>query len=240
MIQDLHHVIQLIESDWRTMRLLVVGDIMLDRYIWGEVERISPEAPVPIVRAVHRNERPGGAANVAMNIAGLGATAMLFGFCGDDAENVLLEKCLREANVLAEMTRVASHPTTTKLRILSGQQQMLRLDTEQVAGYPAEAYAAMIAAFEAALSNANAVVLSDYAKGVLTEEVCRRLIGAANAREFRCSSIRSTAISSAIAGPPRSARTWTSWRRQRESRRKNWMLFFRPDRRWFRNSPFGG
>jgi bifunctional ADP-heptose synthase (sugar kinase/adenylyltransferase) len=67
MIQDLHRVIQLIEEDWRNTRVLVVGDLMLDRYIWGDVERISPEAPVPIVRAVRRNERPGGAANVAMN-----------------------------------------------------------------------------------------------------------------------------------------------------------------------------
>ena len=78
MIQDLHRVIRLIENDWRNARVLVVGDVMLDRYIWGNVERISPEAPVPIVHASHRNERPGGAANVAMNIAGLGAKAVLF------------------------------------------------------------------------------------------------------------------------------------------------------------------
>ena len=182
MIQDLHRVIQLIEGDWRNTRVLVVGDIMLDQYIWGDVDRISPEAPVPVVRAAHRTEQPGGAANVAMNIAGLGAKATLFGFCGDDAERDALVTCLRNAGVAEEITPVASHSTTTKLRILGGKQQMLRLDTEQTGGYPADAYEALMAKVEAALAGAHAVVLSDYAKGVLTEEVCRRLISAARAK----------------------------------------------------------
>jgi D-beta-D-heptose 7-phosphate kinase / D-beta-D-heptose 1-phosphate adenosyltransferase len=127
MIQDLHRVIQLIEGDWRKKRVLVLGDVMLDRYIWGSVERISPEAPVPVVHTANTNQRPGGAANVAMNITGLGAQAMLFGFCGDDADGAALDECLREVGVDARMTRVAGHPTTAKLRILSGRQQMLRL-----------------------------------------------------------------------------------------------------------------
>jgi D-beta-D-heptose 7-phosphate kinase/D-beta-D-heptose 1-phosphate adenosyltransferase len=182
MIQELHQVIRLIEGDWRNTRVFVVGDVMLDRYIWGDVERISPEAPVPIVHAVHRNERPGGAANVAMNIAGLGAKAILFGFVGDDENGAILEARVREAAVTPELTRIASHPTTTKLRILSGKQQMLRLDTEQVAGYPNASYAALLARIEATLETADAVVLSDYAKGSLTEAVCRRVIEAASTR----------------------------------------------------------
>ena len=182
MIRDLHQVIRLIEGGWRNARVLVVGDIMLDQYIWGNVERISPEAPVPIVHAMRRSERPGGAANVAMNVTGLGAEATLFGFCGNDTESAALEKCLREARVLADITAVPEHPTTLKLRILSGRQQMLRLDTEQGIGYPAQAYAELIARVEAALPGADAVVLSDYAKGVLTEEVCQRIIAAASAR----------------------------------------------------------
>ena len=180
MIQNLHRIIELIEGQWRNTRVLVVGDIMLDCYIWGEVERISPEAPVPIVRAMHRNQRPGGAANVAMNIAGLGARAALFGFCGDDGERIALEKCLREAGVDAQMTEVPGHPTTTKLRILGGRQQILRLDTERTDAYEAETYAALIASVESAVADADAVVLSDYAKGVLTEEVCGRVIAAAH------------------------------------------------------------
>jgi len=137
---------------------------------------------VPIVHAMHRNERPGGAANVAMNIAGLGAKATLFGFVGDDENGAILEACVREAAVIPELTRVASYPTTTKLRILSGRQQMLRLDTEQVAGYPPESYAALLARLDATLESADAVVLSDYAKGSLTESACRHLIEAARTR----------------------------------------------------------
>jgi len=182
MIQDLHRITRLIEGEWRTTCVLVLGDVMLDSYIWGDVERISPEAPVPVVRVQHRNERPGGAANVAMNVAGLGAKAILFGFCGEDSERTLLEHRLQEANVATEMTTVAGFPTTTKMRVICGKQQMLRLDTEQAAGYPAEAYASLLAAIEAALPKADVVVLSDYAKGVLTEEVCQRVIEAAKAR----------------------------------------------------------
>lgn len=182
MIQDLHRAIQCIQGEWQRVRVLVVGDIMLDRYIWGEVERISPEAPVPVVRASHRSEQPGGAANVAMNLAGLGAQATLFGFCGDDADRAALESGLVRSGVQCAMTAVASHPTTCKLRILGGRQQMLRLDTEQTSGYPADAYAALLSALEAALETAHALVLSDYAKGVLTEEFCRKAIAAARRR----------------------------------------------------------
>lgn len=179
MIQNLHAVVELIEGEWRRKRVLVVGDIMLDRYIWGQVERISPEAPVPVVQAGHMNERPGGAANVAMNIVGLGAQAMLFGFCGEDGDSAALESALRGSGVHAEMTRVAGHPTTAKLRILSGKQQMLRLDTERVDGYPAAAFTELVGAVRSKLELADAVVLSDYAKGVLTPEVCQAVISAA-------------------------------------------------------------
>lgn len=182
MIQDLHRIVQLIEGEWRTRCILVVGDIMLDRYVWGDVERISPEAPVPIVRAIHRNERPGGAANVAMNVAGLGGRPLLFGFCGDDADRIVLEKCLAEAGVESSLTPVASHPTTSKLRILGGKQQMIRLDTERTDRYPPEAHQALLSNLESALPHADVVVLSDYAKGVLSEEVCAQVIQSASRR----------------------------------------------------------
>src|SRR5438270_10751741 len=84
MIQDLHAAIALVESGWTDKRVLVVGDIMLDRYTWGDVDRISPEAPVPVVRVIHQNDQPGGAGNVAMNIAALGGKATLVDLCGDD------------------------------------------------------------------------------------------------------------------------------------------------------------
>ncbi len=176
MIADLHKIIQLIESEWSQKRVLVVGDIMLDRYIWGDVERISPEAPVPVVRVAHQSSQPGGAGNVAMNLVGLGARATLFGFRGDDADGGCVEVLLQGAGVIVDMVRVTSHPTTAKLRVVGGKQQMMRLDTEKTDAYPDESYAALIAKLEAAISSADAVVLSDYAKGVLTEDVCQYAI----------------------------------------------------------------
>lgn len=181
MINDLHAIVSRIEGDWRETRVLVIGDVMLDRYIWGDVERISPEAPVPVVRMAHRSDQPGGAANVAMNVAGLGAKVTLCGFAGQDEERATLEACLDKAGVTAQLTAVASHPTTSKLRILGGRQQILRLDVEKTKGYSQEAYAALLASVRAALPTVRAVVLSDYAKGVLSEEVCRAVIDAAHA-----------------------------------------------------------
>lgn len=176
MIDNLHAVMRLIECGWNQAHVLVVGDVMLDKYIWGDVERISPEAPVPIVRAVHRSEHPGGAANVAMNLAGLGARVTLLGFAGADNDQQALEHLLREAGVSCSLTGVSGVPTITKLRIVGGNQQMLRLDTEADASLPAAAYDALLGGFERTLPSSNVVILSDYAKGVLSESLCRSLI----------------------------------------------------------------
>ena len=120
MIHDLHAVVSLIETGWIGKEILVIGDIMLDHYTWGEVERISPEAPVPVVRVMQQSDQPGGAANVAMNIAMLGARATLLGFCGDDSESGTLEYLLRAAEVQPHFIRMTGQPTTTKLRIIGG------------------------------------------------------------------------------------------------------------------------
>ncbi len=184
MIKDLHRVAQLVEGDWRGKHVLVVGDVMLDRYIWGDVERISPEAPVPVVRAAHRTARPGGAANVAMNIASLGARATLCGFCGVDGEGKDLDDILASSGISSATVVVPSHPTTSKLRIIGGRQQMLRLDTERTDGYPPEAYTALLEKLESVLGSADALVLSDYAKGVLSVEVCQAVIRSARTRKI--------------------------------------------------------
>jgi D-beta-D-heptose 7-phosphate kinase/D-beta-D-heptose 1-phosphate adenosyltransferase len=184
MIRQLHRVIQLIEGDWRNKHVLVIGDVMLDRYMWGDVERISPEAPVPVVRVALQNDRAGGAGNVAMNIRAMGAKATLLGFCGDDVERDVLETLLREAGVNSAMIVVPGHPTTSKLRVIGGKQQMLRLDREQVEGYPSEAYAALLQAMESLVATADAVVLSDYAKGLLMEDVCQAAIAAARKHQI--------------------------------------------------------
>ena len=182
MIENLHRIVGLIEGDWKETHVLVVGDVMLDRYIWGDVERISPEAPVPVVRAARHSDQPGGAANVAMNVAGLGAQVTIIGFAGDDADRQTLDACLAEAHVFSALTTVPSHPTTSKLRILGGQQQILRLDVERTSAYPPEAYEGLLHGVDTVLADIDAVVLSDYAKGVLSETVCRAVIDKARAK----------------------------------------------------------
>jgi D-beta-D-heptose 7-phosphate kinase/D-beta-D-heptose 1-phosphate adenosyltransferase len=178
-IANLPGIIALVESGWHSVRALVVGDVMLDKYIWGDVERISPEAPVPVVRAAWHNERPGGAANVAMNLAGLGACVTVAGFGGGDDEQARLESMLAEAGVEPALTAVEAIPTTTKLRIFSGNQQMMRLDTEAAPSPSSAAYAKLLKSVSTALPTADVVVLSDYAKGVLTEAVSRSIIAEA-------------------------------------------------------------
>jgi rfaE bifunctional protein kinase chain/domain len=148
-------------------RVLVVGDIMLDRYWFGEVERISPEAPVPVVRVVKREDRLGGAANVARNIVALGAQATLAGFVGEDEAAVSVRQLLSEAGIQAHMIADAAHPTTLKMRVLGRQQQLLRIDFEE------KPTAALLDALrdqvEHLLSGHDVLVLSDYAKGALAQ-----------------------------------------------------------------------
>jgi len=159
----------------RGARVLVVGDVMLDRYWFGVVERISPEAPVPVVRVERSEERPGGAANVARNAAALGARTRLLCVVGDDEAGVALGRLLGAANVVADLHCDPEISTTVKLRVISRQQQLMRIDFEKPPGH--EVLAAKLAAFEAALPDVDVVVLSDYAKGGLAH--IQRMIEAA-------------------------------------------------------------
>lgn len=180
----LRDVIPLVGSGWRHVPVLVVGDVMLDKYVWGEVERISPEAPVPIVRASVREEKPGGAANVAMNLAGLGAAVTLVGFAGGDREQATLETLVSERGIEPHFITAPQIPTTTKLRVLCGHQQMMRLDVEGGGTFSADDYRRLLNSVLAALDRAAAVVLSDYAKGTLSASVCQSLIGEARRRKI--------------------------------------------------------
>ncbi|ADP15058.1 D-beta-D-heptose 7-phosphate kinase [Achromobacter xylosoxidans A8] len=147
-------------------RVLVVGDVMLDRYWFGEVERISPEAPVPVVRVARREDRLGGAANVARNVAALGGHVTLVGVLGEDEAGDSVRRLSAEAGIQAELVADPSLHTTLKMRVLGRQQQLLRVDFEQ---HPAQAALDNVdAAFARHLANHDIVVLSDYAKGVLT------------------------------------------------------------------------
>ena len=179
MIDQLHEVIEQMEHVRPSRRLLVVGDVMMDKYIWGEVGRISPEAPVPVVRALHQSQQPGGAANVAMNLARLGAQVVLAGFGGGDENEAALCACVEAEGIRPVLVTSEGYPTVTKLRILGGRQQMLRLDSERLGDRPAEHYERLVKAVLAELPGCHGLVLSDYAKGVLTAEVCHGLIEAA-------------------------------------------------------------
>jgi rfaE bifunctional protein kinase chain/domain len=146
-------------------RLLVVGDVMLDRYWFGEVERISAEAPVPIVKIARHEERPGGAANVARNAAALGAQVTLISVVGDDEAGRTLGRLLAVAQVRASLHRDPAVPTTVKLRVVGRQQQLLRIDFETVPSH--EVLSTKLADYERAVPEFDAVVLSDYGKGGL-------------------------------------------------------------------------
>ncbi|WP_421682581.1 bifunctional D-glycero-beta-D-manno-heptose-7-phosphate kinase/D-glycero-beta-D-manno-heptose 1-phosphate adenylyltransferase HldE [Stutzerimonas urumqiensis] len=144
--------------------VLVVGDVMLDRYWHGGTSRISPEAPVPVVRVDQVEDRPGGAANVALNIAALGAPASLAGVTGKDEAAVSLADSLRAAGVAAHFQRIADQPTIVKLRVMSRHQQLLRMDFEEPFRTDADALAAQV---DALLEGVKVLVLSDYGKGAL-------------------------------------------------------------------------
>ena len=158
-------------------RVLVLGDVMLDRYVYGEVERMSPEAPVPVLRHQEQRAMPGGAGNVARNVAALGARALLIGLVGDDAGGRELAAMLgEEPGVEARLIIDPGRRTTVKTRFIAGRQQLLRVDDETPIHAARETAASLLSALQAALPFADIVLFSDYAKGVLSDDVLARAI----------------------------------------------------------------
>lgn len=151
--------------DFSRVRVLVVGDVMLDRYWFGDVNRISPEAPVPVVLVRRTEERPGGAANVARNITALHGAATLLSVVGTDEAGASLEALLERERVRHMLHRDASLSTTVKLRVIGHQQQLLRIDFERAPSH--EVLAAKLDQYESLVDEADAIVLSDYGKGGL-------------------------------------------------------------------------
>lgn len=153
-------------GDLSAVRLLIVGDVMLDRYWFGDVSRISPEAPVPVVKVERSEERPGGAANVARNAAALGAKVSLLALVGNDEPGVSLKRLMTDGGIDASLHVDAAVTTTVKLRVIGRQQQLLRIDFETMPSH--EALRAKLSEFEQRLPDCDAVVFSDYGKGGLT------------------------------------------------------------------------
>jgi D-glycero-beta-D-manno-heptose-7-phosphate kinase len=158
-------------------RILIIGDLMLDEYIWGEVRRVSPEAPVPVVEVRSRSDVPGGAANVAANVTSLGGVAMLGGVVGADAPGERLCAALRSHGLAAEgILSDDQRPTTIKTRIVAHQQQVVRLDCEQRAPLRSGLEDALLRWTEQQLPQVQGCILSDYGKGVITPRVAQQFI----------------------------------------------------------------
>ncbi|MDT8283376.1 MAG: bifunctional D-glycero-beta-D-manno-heptose-7-phosphate kinase/D-glycero-beta-D-manno-heptose 1-phosphate adenylyltransferase HldE [Gammaproteobacteria bacterium] len=165
---------------FKNARVLVVGDLMLDRYWHGGTSRISPEAPVPIVHVNQNDERAGGACNVAVNIAALGAHCTVVGLCGDDEAADTLESLLHNVGVNPQFVRMPDNATITKLRVMSRHQQLMRLDFED--GFVGQDLSRLQTVFQAQLPDHNIVVCSDYGKGSLRE--VKKLIAICNEKNI--------------------------------------------------------
>ena len=151
--------------DFSNARVLVVGDLMLDRYWYGNTSRISPEAPVPVVHVGEAEERPGGAGNVALNISSLGAHATVIGLTGEDEAADLLASCLASPHIDCVFEKLSGYATVTKLRVLSRHQQLIRMDFED--GFHGYDPQGLLNKFQQSLAESDVVVLSDYDKGSL-------------------------------------------------------------------------
>nr|WP_294536010.1 D-glycero-beta-D-manno-heptose-7-phosphate kinase [uncultured Rhodoblastus sp.] len=172
-------------SKWRGAKIFVLGDVMLDKFVYGQVERISPEAPVPVMHFQSEKLMLGGAANVARNIAALGGEAILVGAVGDDEQgDQVAGPLVCDDGVVGRFVRLPGHPTTTKVRYVSGGHQIMRLDIERRAALGPDHHDTICGWLNESLEEISALVLSDYAKGVLDPRLARRVIDAARARRL--------------------------------------------------------
>ena len=172
-----------VENGIKSCKILVIGDVMLDKYYFGEVTRISPEAPVPIARVMEVRETLGGAANVAHNLALLGCQTSLIGQIGADNHGEIFLSKLKDIGVDYSGVIETSKPTTTKIRVISGHQQMIRLDFEDASELSGADGDKLLKNFSAQIENVDAVIISDYGKGVCSKKICREIIGACRAQK---------------------------------------------------------
>ena len=163
-------------STFKKKKILVIGDLILDRYIWGKVDRISPEAPVPVVKVTDENVLLGGAANVANNIVALGGHATIIGIAGLDRGGEFLGKMLTESGIRCEGILWGSRPTTVKTRVIAHSQQVVRFDREDRDRVDGKVLKSLLNFIRSALPEHDAVVISDYRKGVVSSELVREIL----------------------------------------------------------------
>jgi len=162
------------------LKVLIIGDLMIDSYTWGKVSRISPEAPVPVVNVIRRESRLGGAGNVVLNIASLGATAVICSVIGDDAPGRELQKIILDANLSTDGLIVEpGRMTTVKERIIAGSQQVVRVDSETENSISLSSQQALLAHIRGSISDVDVIIFEDYDKGVLNAELIRSVISMA-------------------------------------------------------------
>lgn len=166
-------------NKFKNAKVLVIGDIMVDHFIYGNVERISPEAPVPIVNVNKETITPGGAANVANNVAKLGATAYIFGVVGNDYNGSVLKQLMRkEGNIVSSgIIDLNGFKTITKTRVIANNQQVVRFDREDNEKFNNEIYNALISSIRDAAKNVDAAIISDYGKGLIQKQFFKDITG---------------------------------------------------------------
>ncbi len=172
-----------IQSGFSRQRILVVGDLMLDRFIRGTVDRISPEAPVPVVKVSHEKDMPGGAANVAMNVRSLGGDAVIAGLVGRDDSGRRLMRVLRSGRIGTDgIMALPSFRTTVKTRIVADRQQVVRVDWEDVREFPGGTVERFCRRLETLIGRMTGVIIEDYAKGAIAQEVVDTVLACARKR----------------------------------------------------------
>ncbi len=170
-------------EDFRGKRVVVVGDLMLDEFVWGDVTRISPEAPVPILEVKNRTAMPGGAANAAANVASLGGKVSLIGCIGADTSGDVTRRLVEESGIDASGFVIdGSRPTTVKTRIVARNQQVVRIDHETRGAFGPAIGEAIASSVRAAMKGADACIVSDYGKGIVTPDLMRVVVDAAGDR----------------------------------------------------------
>ena len=162
------------------LKVLIIGDLMIDSYTWGRVSRISPEAPVPVVNVIRRESRLGGAGNVVLNIASLGATAVICSVIGDDAPGRELQKIILDSNLSTEGLIVEpGRMTTVKERIIAGSQQVVRVDSETESSISSSSQKALLSHIKDSISDVDVIIFEDYDKGVLNDYLIQSVISMA-------------------------------------------------------------
>lgn len=182
-ISDLNKLNSIVRN-FRKAKVLVVGDLILDEFIWGDVSRISPEAPVPVVWVRRESFMPGGASNVANNLSSLGARTYLIGVIGDDERGAILKGELEQKNIdVSGVVADESRPTTLKTRVVAHHQQVVRIDKEKVDGLSDDLIKRLINNIKNVIEKVDAVIIEDYGKGVITPKLLKEVVPFAKTRK---------------------------------------------------------